>query len=378
MALRINTNVAAINAHRQLQGTERRLSTNMERLSSGYRINHASDDAAGLSIANRLRANVKSLTVASRNVSEAKSLVSVAEGAANQIESMLEHMKELLTQSASDNAGADRAKIFNEIMNLAMEMQRIVEDTEYQGVKLLNGTFGNSLESISDDMDDANIDESNFVLSGAAVGTFTFNYDAGEEELALIGENAMGESITQSISVQDGAQIIQFSELGVQINTEENFDVSEMQDQTLTVSNPVGGGIFQVGSGNINGIDTIRVELGNLNIDELFNIPDGDGGDDSMLSREISSLLLLYTDRALDTVNDALGEMGATMNRLDYAYANLQVTIENFQASESVIRDVDMADEMVSFTNNQILLQAGTAMLAQANLSSQTVLYLLE
>jgi len=381
MALRINTNVAAINAHRQLQQTEQRLNTNMERLSSGYRINHASDDAAGLSIANRLRANVKSLTVASRNVSEARSLVSVAEGSASQIESMLERMKELMTQSASDNAAADRQKISNELMYLGMEMMRIVEDTEYQGVKLLNGTFGNDLEEISDDMDDANIGEENIILSGAAVGTFTFVYDAGEEELALSGENAMGESITQSISVQDGAQIIQFSQLGIQINTDSDFDVSEMDGQTIKVSNHEGGGMFQVGSGSIGWVDSIRVELGDLNLTKIFEgfvdgVGEGSDGPD-ILTREGAAEALLYIDKGIDYVNEVLGEMGATVNRLDYTYSNLQVTIENFQTSESVIRDVDMAEEMVSFTKNQILLQAGTAMLAQANLSTQGVLALM-
>ena len=375
MALRINTNVAAINAHRQLQQTEQRLSVNMERLSSGYRINHASDDAAGLSIANRLRANVKSLTVASRNVSEARSLVSVAEGSANQIESMLERMKELLTQAASDNAAADLGKINSELGYIVEEIQRIVEDTEYQGVKLIDGTFGNALNSISDDMDDANIGEENIILSGAAVGTFTFNYDAGSEELALTGLHTSGEEITQSVSVSDGSQIIQFSALGIQLNTDEDFDVSAMQDQTIVVKNDAGGGVFQVGSGSINGVDAIRVELGDLNFWTL--IQGFDPGDSGITNREEAAEALLYIDRAIDYANDALGEMGATVNRLDYTYSNLQVTIENFQASESVIRDVDMAAEMVSFTKNQILLQAGTAMLAQANLSSQSVLTLM-
>ena len=375
MALRINTNVAAINAHRQLQQTEQRLSINMERLSSGYRINHASDDAAGLSIANRLRANVKSLTVASRNVSEARSLVSVAEGSANQIESMLERMKELLTQAASDNAAADLGKINSELGYIVEEIQRIVEDTEYQGVKLIDGTFGNALNSISDDMDDANIGEENIILSGAAVGTFTFNYDAGSEELALTGLHTSGEEITQSVSVSDGSQIIQFSALGIQLNTDEDFDVSAMQDQTIVVKNDAGGGVFQVGSGSINGVDAIRVELGDLNFWTL--IQGFDPGDSGITNREEAAEALLYIDRAIDYANDALGEMGATVNRLDYTYSNLQVTIENFQASESVIRDVDMAAEMVSFTKNQILLQAGTAMLAQANLSSQSVLSLM-
>ncbi|HOO46347.1 MAG TPA: hypothetical protein PLM29_08970, partial [Deltaproteobacteria bacterium] len=147
MALRINTNVAALNAHRQLSGTDGMLSKSMERLSSGYRINHASDDAAGLSIANRLRTNVRSLTVASRNVSEARAMINTAEGAANQVEGILERMKELATQSASDNAATDRSKLQSEFTSLLAEVDRIVNDTEYQGTALIKGTFGNEIAS---------------------------------------------------------------------------------------------------------------------------------------------------------------------------------------------------------------------------------------
>ncbi|HPC47374.1 MAG TPA: flagellin FliC, partial [Deltaproteobacteria bacterium] len=142
MALRINTNVAAINAHRQLLGTESKMNASMEKLSSGYRINRAADDAAGLAIANRLRANVRSLTVASRNTTEAKALLQIAEGSANQIESILERMKELATQAASANTSTDdKAKINAEFDALKDEIDRIVDDTKYQGTKLLDGNF---------------------------------------------------------------------------------------------------------------------------------------------------------------------------------------------------------------------------------------------
>ncbi len=363
MGLRINTNVAAINAHRHLLQTDFRLSRNMERLSSGYRINHASDDAAGLSIANRLRTNVRSLTVASRNVNEAKSMVNVAEGAANQVEGILERLKELATQAASDNASTDRDKINSEASTLLNEIDRIVNDTEYQGTVLLTGNFGNGLSSVS--VGGSGLGSSDFSVGGAAAATYTFNVSS--TNLAITGNN-----ITQTVTVtSEGAQTINFDKLGITINADSDFSVAGLDGDTITVTAGACGGVFQVGSGNDNSADTIGVTLGDLTTSSL-----GVSGI-SLSDRSSASSALSTIDSAINTVNNKLGDMGAAINRLDYAYSNLQVTIENFQSSESVIRDVDMASEMVSFTKNQILEQAGVAMLAQANMSSQGVLTLM-
>ena len=269
MALRINTNIAAINTHRQLLGTESKLGLSMEKLSSGFRINRASDDAAGLAIANRLRTNVRSLTVASRNVVEGKSLLQIAEGSANQIEGILERMKELATQAASSNAGTDLDKLDAEYQSLINEIDRIVDDSEYQGTALLDGNF---------------------------IGT------------------------------------------------------------------------FQVGSGGVAAADQLNITIGALSSEGLN------------LSAALTSADDAVT--AIGEIDDAIDDLAIVRqhrrihDRLDYTYSNLQVQIENFSASESVIRDVDMASEMVNFTKNQILLQAGTAMLAQANMSTQVVLSL--
>ena len=363
MGLRINTNIGAINAHRHLLQTDFRLSRNMERLSSGYRINHASDDAAGLSIANRLRTNVRSLTVASRNVNEAKSMVNVAEGAANQVEGILERLKELATQAASDNASTDRDKINSEASTLLNEIDRIVNDTEYQGTVLLTGNFGNGLSSVS--VSGSGLGSSDFSVGGAAAATYTFNVSS--TNLAITGNN-----ITQTVTVtSEGAQTINFDKLGITINADSDFSVAGLDGDTITVTAGACGGVFQVGSGNDNSADTIGVTLGDLTTSSL-----GVSGI-SLSDRSSASSALSTIDSAINTVNNKLGDMGAAINRLDYAYSNLQVTIENFQSSESVIRDVDMASEMVSFTKNQILEQAGVAMLAQANMSSQGVLTLM-
>ena len=274
MALRINTNVAALNAHRQLADTDARLSVSMERLSSGYRINKAKDDVAGLSIANKFRMEVRSLRMAQQNVSQATAMLQMAEGGAQKIEGIIERLKELATLAASDNTDVGgRASLDAEAQKLLSEIDRIANDTKYSGTDLLSTPV-----------------------------SFT----------------------------------------------------------------------FQVGSGNTAAQDRISVTTtrgllsSDLGISSL-----------SLTSASNAQTALTNIDTALERVNTALGEIGAAQSRLEFASANLAITIENIAASESAIRDVDMAFEVVNFTKNQILLQAGTAMLAQANMAPQSILALL-
>ncbi|MGI6386021.1 MAG: flagellin [Desulfomonilia bacterium] len=373
MALRINTNVAALNAHRQLLGTEQKLGLSMERLSSGFRINRASDDAAGLAVANRLRTNIRSLTVASRNVTEAKAMVAIAEGAGNQVEGILERMKELATQAASDNAAQDRTKINAEFQSLRDEITRIVSDTEYQGTKLIDGTFGNALDVDSSTADGVTgLDASGIRLGGATAGTFTITQTA--TAISIEGPEGISQEVTAAAT---GVQSLNFSALGITLNLNDDFEASNNTLNATTIVVTGGEGTYQVGTSNVATEDEISVSLGDLKIESLGS---GEGkmiSDVSLATRQDASLALTIIDDAIDAVGIVLGDIGAVVNRFDYTYSNLQITIENFSASESVIRDVDMAAEMVNFTKNQILLQAGTAMLAQANMSSQGVLSLM-
>lgn len=274
MALRINTNIAALNAHRQLADTDARLSVSMERLSSGYRINKAKDDVAGLSIANKFRMEVRSLRMAQQNISQATSLLQVAEGGAQKIETIIERLKEIATLAASDNTDADgRARLDSEADALLSEIDRIANDTKYGTTQLLTGSVNMT---------------------------------------------------------------------------------------------------FQIGSGNTAAQDQITVSLSQgLETDDLRL----DGL--SLSTLESAQAALDSIDNALTSVNIAMGEIGAAQSRLEFASANLAITVENIAASESTIRDVDMAFEVVNFTKNQILLQAGTAMLAQANMAPQNILALL-
>ena len=365
MALRINTNVAALNAHRQLAITEAKLSSNMEKLSSGYRINRAADDAAGLSVANRLRSTTKSLAVASRNVSEAKGMVNVAEGAVTQIEDILERMKELATQSASANAANDRDKIQAEFLSLQSEISRITESTNYQGTVLLKGTFGNGVSTTSGFTSGCGMTTSEITISGASAGVYTIGDALGVVTITN-GTSTQGVAIATAT-----AGTLNFSLFGISLTLNTDHATGDLAASTITVSAAAEGGIFQVGSGN-SADNRIGLTIGSLTTTALgINTT-------SLATQAGAQAALTAIDSAIDTLVGVEGNLGAAVNRMDYTYANLQVSIENLSASESVIRDVDMAGEMVSFTKNQILQSAGTAMLAQANMSSQSVLTLMK
>ena len=274
MALRINTNIAALNAHRLLTQTDNRMGTSIERLSSGLRINKAKDDVAGLSIANNLRMEVRGLQVAQLNVSQGNALLQMAEGGANQIESIIERLKELATSAASSNVDqAGRTGLQAEASKLLSEIDRIANDTRYGTTPLL-----------------------------AASLNMTFQIGSGNTPL----------------------------EDRISISTSSGLLSTNLGLSTIDLSSMVGA----------------------------------QGAIDSI-------------NNSLSSVNLVLGEIGAAQSRMDYASANLAVSIENISASQSAIRDVDMAAEMVTFTKNQILLQAGTAMLAQANMMPQNVLSLI-
>lgn len=274
MALRINTNIAALNAHRQLADTDARLSVSMERLSSGYRINKAKDDVAGLGIANKFRMEVRGLRMAQQNVSQATAMLQLAEGGVQKIETIVERLKELATLAASDNTDSNgRTQLNAEATQLLTEIDRIANDTRYGNTAMIS-----------------------------TATSFTFQIGSGNT------------------------------------STEDRITVTTTRG---LLSSDLGLNTFSVGS-----------------------IASAQAG--------IAAL-----DTALDRVNEIAGQIGAAQSRLEFASANLAISIENIAASESTIRDVDMAFEMVNFTKNQILLQAGTAMLAQANMAPQSILALL-
>lgn len=368
MALRIQNNISAMNAQRQLGISESAMSKSLERLSSGFRINRAADDAAGLSISSNMRAELASLRVASRNASQASSMLQVAEGAMDQINNMLTRLKELATQASSANITAtDREKINDEATKLTDEIDRIASSTKYNGTALIDGTFGSvasGLASTTSGIAAASAIEVSGVVDSTATYTIT---DAAGTNITMSNG-----TISQTLSgVTTGAQTLDFDALGVKITLDANYDADNKLDTfNFTVSNEIQK--IQVGKEN-NENNKIAIDLGDLNIATLNN--------GATLSIDLSTVAgansaLTDVDTAISYVAEKRGSVGAYMNQLSYATANLATSIENIQSAESVIRDVDMAEEMTTFTKNQILMQAGTAMLSQANMMPQQVLSL--
>jgi flagellin len=281
--MRINHNISALNTYRQLTTNTTSGGKSLEKLSSGFRINRAGDDAAGLAISEKMRGQIRGLNQAERNAQDAISLIQTAEGALNETHSILQRMRELAVQAASDTntskvdgVEGDRDEIQKEIEQLLQEMDRISTDTEFNTMKLLNGSYS-----------------------------------------------------TTSLSFQVGANAKQVVTLNV-------TDMSATSGLKLTTTNV------------------------------------------NLASQVSASAAITTIDTAIRTVSSERAKLGAVQNRLEHTINNLNTTAENLTASESRIRDVDMAKEMMEFTKNSILQQAATAMLAQANQQPQGVLQLLQ
>jgi flagellin len=366
MGLRIQNNIAAMNAHRQLQIADAGMSKSLQRLSSGFRINSAADDAAGLAVSSVMRADIASYKAASRNTSEAISLLQVAEGAYDQITSILTRLKELTTQGTSANASGNGADISNEVTALKAEIDRISNATEYNGTTVLRG-YGAAVQAYSANIDTVAERDAMGLTSISTRGVtdnVTYTFAATTLNVLTVTNGTTGASESKTLTA-NGAQTINFESAGITLNLGSLFTRSAIGLNAQTLVFTVAGGNF------ITGIKNDSNHYINVGIDKVSS---ADLGLTGVTGTALADLTTINT--AITTLAGSRGEIGATMNRLSYAAANLASSLENVQAAESVIRDVDMASEMSTFTKNQILLQAGTAMLAQANMAPQGVLSL--
>ena len=366
--MRINTNVSALNTQRVLGQTNAAVSKQIGRLSSGFRINSAADDAAGLGIANKLRSDVRAMKQASRNAEQANSLLQVAEGATQTISSILDRMKELAVQSASDNVNdTDRGLIQKEFAQLQSEVKRTVDTTTFQGKTLLNNSLGNSVTGGSVDTDTTGVQA--ISIAGTSTGTYTI-----DQSTTSITMSSGGKSQTLT-GVAAGQQTLNFDLFGVSIETDGAFTVAgDELDGNITV----GGGNTQFVvsvSGDAAGNDAITLGALDLRDTTLGNGTKLNAW--SLSSKTNAQTALTNIDHAIGQISEAFGTIGAALNRVGYATENVNTAIQNFSAAESTIRDADMAMEMTELSRVQILQQAGTAMLAQANQAPQSVLQLL-
>jgi flagellin len=293
--MRINHNISSMITQNSLFSVGREMSKSLERLSTGLRINRASDDAAGLGVSENLRTQVRGTAQAKRNAQDGIAAITIAEGAANEISSILQRMRELAVQSANDTlTSTERAYTNQEYGQLIEEIDRIAEVTNYNGMKLISTSGANANDR--------------FGIGGSGGTGSALWIDANE----TVGQD----SITITIDTLSTTQLA--------VSGATNLGTSTLTSQTAAVAS------------------------------------------------------IVSLDESIDSVNTMRSNMGAFINRLDHAINNLMISNTNQQAAESLIRDVDFAQETTQFTRNQILTQSGTAMLSQANMLPQGVLQLLQ
>jgi len=393
MGLRINQNIAAMNSYRNLSNTDNQLSKSLEKLSSGFRINRAADDAAGLAISEGLRSQVGGLKVAVRNSQDGISVVQTAEGALNESHSILQRMRDLSVQASNDgglNADAKKA-IQSEVTQLKSELDRIADTTTFNGKKLLDGAYSGKFQV------GANKGETISVGVGTSMGTVGLGI-SGVDVAAV----AQGVTTTASTVAATNTTTASSATIGAAALTATQFE-------TLDGSVSYGGKSLDLSSIQYKSTEDATARLAKLNtaLKDTFGVQ-ADGTTAQVSAANASALVISGTaagtaatlqevadanvtftrasgadvaiksiDDAIKTVSKTRGDLGALQNRFEHTVNNLNVTVENLSASESRIRDADMAQEMMQFTRNQILSQAGTSMLAQANQGSQGVLSLL-
>ena len=386
MPLRVNNNIAAINSRRHLNANNKTLTTRLERLSSGLRVNRAADDAAGLAIREGMRAEIAGLRMNVLNAEQGTNLIQVAEGSLNEVNAVLIRMQELATQSSNSTVNDEnREAIQAEFSQLTSEIDRIAQATIYNKQNLLTG-FGNTITSASTVVTgSATSGVTRVNISGAQAGTYTFT-DAGADSTITLGNGTVSQTISigtilDGTQVATGTQVVaNFDRLGVQVTlagagvagATGNYVDGDLSGQNIIVEQGTGGS-FQVGPTD-SAFNRIEVNVGDMRATgSNLNL-----GTASVATIGTSRSAITTIDLAITEVAQQRGNLGAFQNRLGFTISYTENEIENIQASEASISDADVASEVTDFTRAQILSQAATAMLAQANVMPQNALSLLQ
>lgn len=421
----INTNIGSLNAQRSLTGTNNAMQKSLEKLSSGYRINKAADDAAGLAISEKMRGQIKGLNQAVRNAQSAISLIQTAEGALSESHSILQRMRELAVQASNDtNTKTDRAEIQKEVDQLSKELSRIGNTTEFNTQTLLDGKFtgkfqigANEGQNIAFQVEDMR----GFALGVAGeVGFETKSSGSltaasgGFKGLSGATLTVSGKALynTEGIKVASGTDGKTFQAIGT-TTSKVSFKIALDDGDTVKLADNLAGVATATTSVENKGLEAGEYTYDKTNkqlldsqgnvvakttdgisfkavsdpTKELLNISASGVlsgasfelviGGNNVANQTDATSAITALDGAIQTVSTQRAELGALQNRLEHTINNLSTSSENLTAAESRIRDVDMAAEMSAFTKSQILSQAGVAMLAQANQTPQAVLKLL-
>ncbi|CAE6921226.1 Flagellin is the subunit protein which polymerizes to form the filaments of bacterial flagella [Vibrio sp. B1FIG11] len=376
MAVNVNTNVSAMTAQRYLNNANSAQQTSMERLSSGFKINSAKDDAAGLQISNRLNVQSRGLDVAVRNANDGISIAQTAEGAMNETTNILQRMRDLSLQSANgSNSKAERVAIQEEVTALNDELNRIAETTSFGGNKLLNGTYGTQSFQIGADNGEAvmlnlkDMRSDNQMMGGVSYQAENgkdknWNVEEGKNDLKISLTDSFGQEQEINISAKAGDDI---EELATYINGQTDLvKASVDQDSKLQVfagNNKVEGDVEF--SGGLSG--ELGLSDGNNVTVDTIDVTSVGGAQESVA----------IIDAALKYVDSHRAELGAFQNRFNHAISNLDNINENVNASKSRIKDTDFAKETTQMTKSQILSQASSSILAQAKQAPNSALSLL-
>lgn len=420
--MRIQHNISALNTHRNLGFNNAQSSKNLEKLSSGYKINRAGDDAAGLAISEKMRGQIRGLDMATKNSQDSISLIQTAEGALNETHSILQRMRELATQSANDtNVTDDREALQKEIDQLKEEITRISTDTEFNTQKLLNGDFDSKTFHIG-----AN-SKQNIQLSIGNISTSSLNLAEKAELTGTAGEIKLSNGTTATWqagtkaekdakftndgtdwSDKDGAKITDTDLIakldGAKVSTTTAVDGADTYTLDASGWSKDGGATYLDATADATQIanldaaktttatatiDTDAKQAGYYGTDGKLKVASleaktGKAGDKvevggaDITTQKGADAAITKIDDAIKSVSETRSNLGAVQNRLEHTINNLGATSENLTAAESRIRDTDMAAEMMAFTKNNILTQAAQSMLAQANQQPQGVLQLLQ
>ncbi|MDR7868242.1 MAG: flagellin [Sporomusaceae bacterium] len=408
MGMIINHNLSALNTYNQLNLNNTAMNKSLQKLSSGYAINSAADDAAGLAISEKMRGQIRGLDQASSNSQNAISLVQTAEGALEETTEILQRMRELAAQSASDtNTDADRESIQTEIDALVEEINRIADTTEFNTKKLLDGSMGKAVATAV-----ANVSTNEALYTGTATtDLLTALTDVDNNSLGIVSGDTItvqymmnGTLVSNSVTVASATAVSDLDDANFTLSVSggellataaATGTTSAVYGLTVTVANASGetktaatnalSSFTQTtAAADVRSDGSASVLIGaNTGQSIKINIDTMDASALGVQGLKVDSygaanVALKVIDTATATVSQARSELGAVQNRLEHTINNLTTTSENLTAAESRIRDVDMASEMATYTKLSVISQAATAMLAQANQQPQQVLTLLK
>ncbi|MCM1325787.1 MAG: hypothetical protein NC094_05475 [Bacteroidales bacterium] len=377
--MRINYNVSAMLSNNSLANNDSRLAASLERLSSGLKINHAKDNPAGLAMAKRMNAQIVGLSTASENANDGISVIEIADGALTEVADMLQRMNELCVKASTGTLGEDdRKTIQDEITQLKEEIDRVADTTEFNGQKLLNGEFERK----------GYCNEADIRVSYCSV-----ELPAGKYKIGTLQKDPL--RFFPAVPTPDGYNDFPVSDLGDPDDPDNPGYPAQIKDDLLTITGDNGFemqlDMTDAGTGEYTDVEIEIMDIGSLRLQVGANegqvlevsIPAMTARNMGIEKLDVSTAEsakygIEQVKGAIQFVSRVRGRLGAYQNRLESTVNSLDITNENMTAAYSRIMDVDMADEMIQYTTNQVLTQAGTSMLAQANERPSQVLQLLQ